>query len=42
MDQWLATECPLWGIHFQNWMPVAIGIVMIAILYQWVVECLRS
>lgn len=33
--QWLAGEFVFLGVHFQNWMPVALAIVVLAILYQW-------
>jgi hypothetical protein len=35
MAQWLAAEWSSLGIHFQNWMPVAAAIVVLAILYQF-------
>ena len=33
--QWLVGEFTVFGIHFQNWMPLAVGIVFLFILYQW-------
>jgi hypothetical protein len=32
---WLAGEFALFGLHFQNWMPVCASIVLIACLYGW-------
>jgi len=33
--QWLVGEFTFLGIHFQNWMPLTVGIVLLFILYQW-------
>jgi hypothetical protein len=39
IGQWLIEESSIWGVHFQNWMPVALGIALVAILWasrkQW-------
>ena len=37
-DQWLIREFTFLGIHFQNWMAVAAGIVVLFILYYWLGE----
>jgi LPXTG-motif cell wall-anchored protein len=34
-DQWFVEEFSFLGIHFQNWMLVAAGIVLVAILAAW-------
>jgi hypothetical protein len=35
MDRWLVQEFTILGIHFQNWMPVDVGIVLVAVLIAW-------
>jgi hypothetical protein len=32
--EWLAREFTFLGIHFQNWMPLALAIVMLGVLFQ--------
>jgi hypothetical protein len=34
-DQWFVEEFTFLGIHFQNWMPVAVATVLVAILAAW-------
>jgi hypothetical protein len=36
--QWLGGEFSLFGIHFQNWMAAAAGIVVLNILYYLCVQ----
>jgi hypothetical protein len=33
--EWLAREFTVLGIHFQNWMPLALAIVVLGVLLQW-------
>jgi hypothetical protein len=33
MAQWLSADFSLFGIHFENWMPIAVAIVVLFILY---------
>jgi hypothetical protein len=33
--EWLAREFTFLGIHFQNWMPLALAIVVFGVLLQW-------
>jgi hypothetical protein len=33
--QWLLGEFTFLGFHFQNWMPVALAIVALAIFQAW-------
>jgi hypothetical protein len=33
--EWLAQEFTFLGVHFQNWMPLALAIVVLAALLQW-------
>jgi hypothetical protein len=33
--EWLASEFTLFGVHFQNWMPLALAIVVLGVLFQW-------
>jgi hypothetical protein len=35
VGQWLIEEFSIWGVHFQNWMLVALGIALIGILWAW-------
>jgi hypothetical protein len=32
IGQWLVAEFSIFGVRFQNWMPVAFGIILVAIL----------
>jgi len=32
---WLVGEFTFLGIHFQHWMLVALAIVVLSILYEW-------
>ena len=34
MGDWLAGEFSFLGIHFQNWMLVAVNVVVLAILWM--------
>jgi hypothetical protein len=36
--QWLGAESSLFGIHFQNWMAAAAGIVALNIFYYFCVQ----
>ncbi len=38
MGDWLVQEFTFLGIHFQNWMPVAVGFAVLFILYFWITE----
>jgi hypothetical protein len=38
VGDWLVREFTFLGIHFQNWMPVAVGIVVLLILYFWITD----
>jgi hypothetical protein len=38
MGDWLTREFTFLGAHFQNWMPMAIGIVVLFVLYLWIRE----
>jgi hypothetical protein len=33
MVGWLANEFSLWGIHVQNWMPIALAIIVLWVVY---------
>jgi hypothetical protein len=35
MDQWLAGEFTLLGVHFQNWMALALAIVVLWVVFLW-------
>ena len=35
MAHWLAAEYSVAGVAFQGWMPVAVGIVVLFVLYHW-------
>jgi hypothetical protein len=35
MEDWLAQGFTVFGVHFQNWMPVAAAIVLAAVIYMW-------
>jgi disulfide bond formation protein DsbB len=41
VGEWLVREFTFLGIHFQNWMPVAAGIVAVTILCIWIKERAR-
>jgi hypothetical protein len=41
MAQWLVGQSSLFGVHFQNWMPVVIGIAALFVLYSWIRERMR-
>jgi hypothetical protein len=32
--EWLAGEFSLFGIHFQNWMPLFVAIVLVAVVFS--------
>jgi hypothetical protein len=32
VGRWLIDESSILGVHFQNWMPVALGIILVGIL----------
>jgi hypothetical protein len=34
VSQWLVSEFTLFGVHFQNWMPIALVIVVFCVAYQ--------
>ena len=36
MRDWLFEGFAILGVHFQNWMPVAVAIVVIFCLYEWI------
>jgi hypothetical protein len=36
ISQWLVGEFAVFGVHFQNWMPIAVAIVLLCIVYQWI------
>jgi membrane protein DedA with SNARE-associated domain len=38
VGNWLSAEFSVLGIHFQNWMLVAVALVALFILYWWVKE----
>jgi hypothetical protein len=33
--QWLVGQFALFGVHFQNWMAVALVIVVLWVIYLW-------
>jgi len=35
MAQWLVAQFPIFGVPFQNWMAVAIAIVVVSALFVW-------
>jgi hypothetical protein len=35
MAQWLVAQFPFFGVPFQNWMAVAIAIVVVSALFVW-------
>ena len=35
MKQWLVTQFPLFGVHFQNWMVIAIVIILVSVMFSW-------
>jgi hypothetical protein len=35
LGNWLSGEFSLLGIHFQNWMPLFVAIVVLAVLVSW-------
>jgi hypothetical protein len=35
MDEWLVAQFPVFGLPFQNWMVVAIAIVVVSALFGW-------
>jgi disulfide bond formation protein DsbB len=35
VSEWLAREFAVFGIHFQNWMLLALAIVVVCVLFQW-------
>jgi disulfide bond formation protein DsbB len=35
VSEWLAREFTFLGVHFQNWMPLALVIVLLCIFFQW-------
>jgi hypothetical protein len=35
MAQWLAGEFTLLGVHFQNWMPLALAIIVLWVVFMW-------
>jgi hypothetical protein len=35
MDRWLAGEFTFLGVHFQNWMPLALAIIALWVLFLW-------
>jgi hypothetical protein len=38
MGQWLVHDFVVFGIHFQNWMPFAVVLVVVLIVYTWLTE----
>jgi hypothetical protein len=34
-EQWLVRSFTLFGIQFQNWMAIAVGILVLWILFHW-------
>lgn len=35
MADWLIGEFSIFGIQMQNWMPIALAITIVAIVYAW-------
>jgi hypothetical protein len=35
LDQWLVQEFTILGVHFQNWMLLDVGIVLVTLLIVW-------
>jgi hypothetical protein len=35
VDGWLVKQFILWGANFQNWIVLAISIVLIAVILAW-------
>jgi hypothetical protein len=35
MSEWLAGEFALLGVHFQNWMPLALTIIVSWMVFLW-------
>jgi hypothetical protein len=35
MGEWLVAQFPVFGIPFQNWMAIAIAIVLASALFAW-------
>jgi len=38
MDHWLVKQFTLEGITFQNWMMVALAIILVAIMLTWLLR----
>jgi hypothetical protein len=36
VSEWLARDFTFLGVHFQNWMPLALVIVLLCVIFQWV------
>jgi hypothetical protein len=41
VGHWLVDEFPIPGLHLQNWMVVAAGIIVLWIIYLWLGGWLR-
>ena len=35
VSEWLARDFTFVGVHLQNWMPLALVIVLLCIIFQW-------
>jgi hypothetical protein len=36
LGPWLVDEFSVLGLHLQHWMPVAVAIVVLWVVYEWV------
>jgi hypothetical protein len=34
VSEWLATDFTFFGVHFQNWMPIALVVVVLCVVFQ--------
>jgi hypothetical protein len=35
VSEWLARDFTFVGLHLQNWMPLALVIVLLCVIFQW-------
>ena len=35
MGAWLVSQFPVFGLPFQNWMAVAVAIILVSALFVW-------
>jgi hypothetical protein len=36
LGAWLVGDLSVLGVHLQNWMPIAVAIVVLWIVYEWI------